>query len=345
MRALPHVAEVSLRGPLPRLSALLLMVALATGCGASGDDIRLPPLTPEDWVIHWAQTFDPADVDGDGLPDAAEDWIAERWAPELRLPPDDVDWTRPASVDWYLPYVHMRFDHPRCLDHEVLPLGGVTQQNLSRQTHELAEGVGLCSHTGEVVSSGNDETGFFLQPPDDAVHAGSSNPADWRTYVHVKPSASHPGAVDIQYWFFFPYNDWVATVNHEADWEHITVVASGDGTLRGVWYANHNGGDWYEPEEVPLTPEGRPVVYVADGSHASYPVVGTFNHGPGFDDRTYDGGPVWRTWENWVNVGERGAVRNGQHFIEYGGRWGEVGETSFTSGPQGPAFQDAWNAL
>jgi hypothetical protein len=345
VRALHHAAEASLRSPLSRLSALLMMVALATGCGASGDDIRLPPLTPEDWVIHWAQTFDPADVDGDGLPDAAEDWIAARWAPELRLPPDDVDWTRPASVDWYLPYVHMRFDHPRCLDHEVLPLGGVTQQNLSRQTHELAEGVGLCSHTGEVVSSGSDETGFFLQPPDDAVHAGSSNPADWRTYVHVKPSASHPGAVDIQYWFFFPYNDWVATVNHEADWEHITVVASGDGTLRGVWYANHNGGDWYEPGEVPLTPEGRPVVYVADGSHASYPVVGTFNHGPGFDDRTYDGGPVWRAWENWVNVGERGAVRNGQHFIEYGGRWGEVGETSFTSGPQGPAFQDAWNAL
>src|SRR5690606_12007506 len=106
-------------------------------------------------------------------------------------------------------------------------------------------------------------------------------------------------AVDIQYWFFYPYNDWVASVNHEADWEHITVVASGDGTLRGVWYANHNGGDWYEPGEVPLTAEGRPVVYVADGSHASYPVAGTFNHGPGFDDRTYDGGPVWRTWENW----------------------------------------------
>src|SRR5690606_41598556 len=39
-------------------------------------------------------------------------------------------------------------------------------------------------------------------------------------------------AVDIQYWFFYPYNDWVASVNHEADWEHITVVASGDGTDR-----------------------------------------------------------------------------------------------------------------
>jgi hypothetical protein len=44
-----------------------------------------------------------------------------------------------------------------------------------------------------------------------------------------------------------------------------------------------------------------------------------------------------------VNVGEKGAPRNGQLFIAYGGRWGEVGELEETSGPQGPSFQGSWN--
>lgn len=327
---------------LPVACAALALFGL--GCGAAFDDIHMKP-DPQDWTIEWSQSFGPTDDDEDGLPDEGEDWLAAKFAPEVRLPPPDIDWTRPANVDWYLPYVHMRFDHPNCPDHEVLPIGAVTQESLSKQSHARAEGIGICSHTSEVVSSSSNEKGFFLQPPDDAIHSGSSNPADWRAYVHVKASKRVPGGVDIQYWFFFPYNDWVASVNHEGDWEHVTIVATGDGELRGAWYATHNGGEWHEPKDLILTADGRPVVYIADGSHASYPKVGEFNQGPGFTDRTYDGGPVWHTKENWVNVGERDAIRNGQFFLRYGGRWGEVGQTDFTSGPQGPAFQDAWDAL
>lgn len=330
--------------PAPLLAACAAFALTGTGCGAAFDDLHLTP-EPQDWTIHWAQAFSPIDEDGDGLPDEGEDWLAERFAPELRLPPDHEDWTRPANVDWYLPHVTMRFDHPNCPDHEVLGLGMVSQERLSQQSHARAEGIGLCSHTDEVLSSDASEKGFFLQPPDDAVHGGSSNPADWRVYVHVKASKRVAGAVDLQYWFFYPYNDWVATVNHEADWERVTLVVTGEGELKGAWYANHNGGEWHLPSALTLTSDGRPVVFVADGSHASYATAGEFSHGPGFSDRTFADGPVWRTWENWVNVGERDAIRNGQNFLRYGGRWGEVGQTDFTSGPQGPAFQDAWDAL
>lgn len=330
--------------PAPLWAACIALALLGLGCGAAFDDIHRE-VEPKDWTIHWGQAFSPTDEDADGLPDEGEDWLAAKFAPELRLPPAEIDWTRPASVDWYLPYVHMRFDHPNCPDHEVLPIGAVSQESLSQQTHARSEGVAVCNHTSEIVSSATSEKGFFLQPPDDAIHNGSSNPADWRVYVHVKASKRVAGGVDIQYWFFYPYNDWVASVNHEADWEHVTIVASGDGTLQGAWFATHNGGEWHDPADLTLTDDGRPVVFVADGSHASYPTVGEFEQGPGFTDRTYDGGPIWRTVENWVNVGERDAIRNGQNFLSYGGRWGEVGTTDFTSGPQGPAFQDAWDAL
>src|SRR5215208_576447 len=59
---------------------------------------------------------DPTDNDGDGLPEQLEDYLMTTFGPELRLPPDDIDWTRPANVDWYLPKVRMRFDHPQCPD-------------------------------------------------------------------------------------------------------------------------------------------------------------------------------------------------------------------------------------
>lgn len=87
----------------------------------------------------------------------------------------------------------------------------------------------------------------------------------------------------------------------------------------------------------------HPVVYSADGSHASYPSAGDWPIALDQKDHTYEGGPVWSTWNNWVNVGEKSASRNNQLFIKYGGRWGEVGELEDTSGPQGPSFQGSWS--
>jgi hypothetical protein len=48
------------------------------------------------------EVTDPTDDDQDGIPDQLESQLMERFGPELRLPPDDIDWTRPANVDWYL---------------------------------------------------------------------------------------------------------------------------------------------------------------------------------------------------------------------------------------------------
>ena len=92
----------------------------------------------------------------------------------------------------------------------------------------------------------------------------------------------------LQYWLFYPFNDWrsgfFGANDHEADWEkvHVYLAASEDGELRPEWvaYASHNyAGDnlrrrWDDPE-VEKVGE-HPVVYVAAGSHASYYAPGEY---------------------------------------------------------------------
>lgn len=278
------------------------------------------------------------DNDLDGIVDTAETQLALKFAPEVRLHPSD--WARPATVSWYLARVHMRFDHSGCPDHEIIALGSVTQANLSTQSHATTNW--YCGHTSTVYSSGGTlHKEFFLQPPDDATHYGLST--GWRAYVHVKSSVVVTGGYDIQYWFFYPYNDAAADFNHEADWEHITVTADSAGNFQSAWYAQHDSGVRYTASQLRWVNGTHPVVYSAQGTHASYPGPGTWD-GPVVPDYAADGGPVWTTESNLLNVGERSAPLNSALFLKYGGRWGEIGEFDFTSGPPTPSFQGSWNS-
>lgn len=154
------------------------------------------------------------DADGDGIPDMWEDKLALAFAPELHLAPQSEDWTRPANVDWYLARVHMRFEHDDCSDCQVLGVGAITQDNMWQQSHRGKNW--RCAHKGSWHDS-TEPTNFFLQPPNDATHNGAPA-SEWRAYDHVRRIA---GGYDVQYWFFFAYNDSVGSFNHEADWEHI----------------------------------------------------------------------------------------------------------------------------
>jgi len=87
----------------------------------------------------------------------------------------------------------------------------------------------------------------------------------------------------LQYWFFYPFNNWrsgfFGANDHEADWEMICVYLSEDvasGEVQPEWlaYGSHDyqGDDlrrrWDDPEFEKVGE--HPVVYVAAGSHASY---------------------------------------------------------------------------
>lgn len=118
------------------------------------------------------------------------------------------------------------------------------------------------------------------------------------TYARIMAEGEHyryhgrvvrqDGWVVLQYWLFYPFNDWrsgfFGANDHEADWEkvHVYLAETEGGELRPEWtaYASHEyTGDnlrrrWDDPE-VEKVGE-HPVVYVAAGSHASYYAAGEY---------------------------------------------------------------------
>jgi hypothetical protein len=301
-----------------------------------------------------------ADADGDGLADDLERYLITQFAPELRLAPDDIDGTRPANVDWFLPKVHLRFDHPNCPDHEVLALGAITFDNIGQQTHPTSSGVApFCSHSSTTLPSGaaaakfTQHKDFFLQAEDDnLVHPGipAARKAEWRVYAHVRKSSyvrasdHRAAAYDIQIWFFYAYNDSVGGVNHEGDWEHATISVTSELDFVSAYYSAHSdGGRFDDPAKLAWIDRTHAVGYAADGSHAVYESAGEHPSAvPGFPDHAYEGGPTWQTWTNFANLGERGAILDGQTWATYDGRWGEIGTVEDTSGPVGPMYSGRW---
>jgi hypothetical protein len=96
------------------------------------------------------------------------------------------------------------------------------------------------------------------------------------------------GWVVLQYWLFYPFNDWrsgfFGANDHEADWEKIFVYLSesDEGEVSPEWvaYAAHNyTGDnlrrrWDDPEVEKVGEHA--VIYVGAGSHASYYAPGEY---------------------------------------------------------------------
>ena len=107
-------------------------------------------------------------------------------------------------------------------------------------------------------------------------------------YAYHGRVARQEGWTVLQYWLFYPFNDWrsgfFGANDHEADWEkvHVYLAETEEGELRPEWvaYASHNyTGDnlrrrWDDPE-VEKVGE-HPVVYAAAGSHASYYAPGEY---------------------------------------------------------------------
>ena len=234
------------------------------------------------------------DADRDGLPDSLEAALAARYAPAVVLAPEEQH--RPASVPWLLA--------------RVAPAG------------MSAEAAARGLLTGSFEMGGHDFS--------DEVRAGSADPRDWVTYVHVYPSVN--GGVSIQYWFFYPYNRAPLFFDHEGDWEHITVELGADGAPRTVDFAQHSNNDpgvvrsWRDARRL----GDHPIVLSARGTHASYPdqaSVSWFDRVSGCRALEGCADPVWLTWQGGglTNVGERGAALGGGEVLAYGGRWGSNG--------------------
>ncbi len=324
--------------------AVLFWLFLAA-CGTPTSPANLPATAPATGV----------DYDRDGIYDNIEEELAQRFAPVVKLHPDDN--YRPANIIWYLPRVRMCFNVNLRPDDQLLKQGEVNMMTLIAQSNR-GQFSGLTTAPTDIFLEQTDENGDDRLDSYRSQTRKGTDPSGWVCYTHVRPApAEHnQGMYDIQYIFFYPYNGDMAWGEiesaHEADYEHITVRVEGDlKTIRRIYYSAHDGeGRWYAKETSPgakdgysLTAEGRPIVYSALDSHASYPWTGEWNRIGKPDDFTGDKGPVWDCRTNVINLGEKLFPLHGMNWLQYSGRWGEMGELSWTTGPYGPAYQIWWN--
>lgn len=215
---------------------------------------------------------------------------------------------------------------------------------------------------------------------------------DYRQTLGQRPDASGRGAAPIHYQLeqgpplkvtyhvFYAYNDGPSVQNHEGDWERITIefAESSRGGARGyeparVHFSAHHGGSSVTWDEARKDASGRPLVFVARGSHANYPEPGNqptaYDAHPSYTPRQIIPSPedvLGQGVENLIDD-ETATDRNGDGRVDRGDgaflfdvaqspllevtgqswypeqgagfHWGERGELSDTSGPQGPSAE------
>ena len=148
--------------------------------------------------------------------------------------------------------------------------------NNGRDTYLLL----LADFTGDRVVDHGDAAVMY-----DVLRAGGI--AAPTVYAHVAEAPG--GRVVVQYWFIYMYNfvrdvqgEDVQALAHQGDREFMQLVfvdedAARNGTPSSVAYSQHYHGVAFDyvPGGPPfhLDPQ-HPAVYVAQGSHASYPVAG-----------------------------------------------------------------------
>ena len=139
----------------------------------------------------------------------------------------------------------------------------------------------------------------------------------------------------VQYWIWLPDNRQdrgiLRSGRHAGDWELVQYRADGSEAV----YAQHSGAERCAGRNVERR-GGRPVVYLANGSHAAYFHAGTRDRmWPDPNDEADGRGPVQRPRAEAVSASSPGWMR-------YSGRWGGARAGWFPpeqSSPRGPAFQ------
>jgi hypothetical protein len=269
-----------------------------------------------------------SDLNGNGLEDRREETLLARHAPLVILAPGER--ALPANVDWYLERAR--------LEPDPAPEVRVTQASLLGDLEAALRAMGRR---------------VARLRPSLSARAGSEDPRDWVVYGHVY-RGKHGGLL-VQYWFFYPFNDFHVLFDLEGDWEHVTVRLDERDRPLGAWYARHEWsapGRWFDWDR--LEREGdHPVVLSARGSHASYADRDDAvlwdrtcaTRVPAEADRL--GCRSWRTWApgtgGIVSTGPRDRPRPRASFVSWPGEWGVQGWLRReTGGPRGPAYQAGW---
>lgn len=192
--------------------------------------------------------------------------------------------------------------------------------------------------------------------------------------VWVNPTASATIGTVLQYWLFYPLDDWRNSPAkpslwhmHEGDWEEVSVALDAAGQPVSVAASQHDLGvtrTWARARRV-----GRhPAVYVALGSHANYlsPGLQGGSAVPHVIPPRFSGLPFPEPdyTSAQTSVGPAGTAKTGLRVVDvssgtapwlgFGGAWGDgsyilfgtfrgvVTHLRIGDSPSGPAFHAVW---
>jgi hypothetical protein len=170
-------------------------------------------------------------------------------------------------------------------------------------------------------------------------------------YAHIVTEPGKPGTLALQYWFYYPFNDF--NNKHESDWEMIQLMFNASTAAEAlkltpteVGYSQHSGAEraaWSDPK---LQKSGsHPVVFPGAGSHANYFEQRVWlGHGAqegfGCDDTR---GPSRFEQTRVVLLPTAAPTSPTAPFawLGYEGHWGQKASGPNT-GPTGPNMKDQW---
>jgi hypothetical protein len=165
------------------------------------------------------------------------------------------------------------------------------------------------------------------------MHRG--NYAD-RAFGHV--ARGEDGAVYLQYWFFYLYNDkaFLGFGLHEGDWEMVQIGLGPDERPESMAFAQHTHGQRCRWSVVERRGD-RPLVYVARGSQASYPFAGR-HKAPIVPDYADGKGAE-------VSPRLEAITESEPDWVAWPGRWGSTKARNRleSNSPRGPAHQDKFS--
>lgn len=246
--------------------------------------------------------------DDSTIPFAALGEIARRFAPTIVLSPKDLvvhdgKKLRLLPVDVTLLTDTLRLDvftaAPYALrDTLDIPLRTITTDSLARLAERF---IGYRSEAEHMVELYFDYPGRNPREwwRDYAMRRTGPDSVRWsRPTVYVHPFVDPHGRLVLQYWYLYPFNDFMG--NHEGDWEHVNVIPSADlsRVAEAQYYFHHRSTslprDGYFPEIVDSTHvvvyNGGRMYHVLDypirvlagerneGSHGKFPYAGEWEN-------------------------------------------------------------------
>lgn len=181
----------------------------------------------------------------------------------------------------------------------------------------------------------------------DQVFAGEPTTA----YAHVVVEPGNPGKLALQYWLYYPFNDW--NNKHESDWEMIQLMFDASTAPKAlerspteVGYSQHEGAERAARDDDKLEKQGtHPVVFPGRGSHANYFEQSVWlghsaQEGFGCDNTT---APSRKLQTRAVLLPDKPPTSASAPFawLAYGGHWGQK-ESGPNTGPTGPNTKQQW---